>query len=345
MTNQGRNFDWPTSESSDSSGGQGLRSRSDLSGIEEGEARDTKAVNDEKRVIEMIQKSEEYRKLKSAFEKAFNMPLVLCHRDEKRPVMDSQVEKRNPFCAYLFSRDETCQACLAHQHRVHGACRDSGAPARKVCPHGMVDSAVPVALNGNIIGFLRTGQVFDNKPEKNDFSDSMELLTDDCGELPVEMLHEYYFRTRVMSKDEMDGVIELLQMHAENLSKLAQNMELAHDSLEPGIIKKTKAYIQGNLDQPLSLEGVSKEVHCNSFYLCKLFKKVTGTSFTEYINHLRLGKAKKLLMNQDMRISEVALEAGFQSITHFNRVFRKYLGCSPSSFRRDHEAIRLLHQN
>lgn len=292
-------------------------------------------------LIKMMNHSEEFNKLKNAFQKAFKMPLILCHRDEKGPVMENAFAGQNKFCQFLFSNKSTCEACLVHQKRVHGASQETCLPSQKKCPHGMVDLAVPVIKHNEVVGFLRTGQVFTSPPKKSDFSDTMELLLDSKEDIAIDEVHQLYFQTPVMSEDQIDGIIELLEIYAKQLSQLAQDLELTKDSSEPGIIKKTKEFILANLDQQLSLDMVSKEVHCNSFYLCKLFKKVTGLSFTEFINQQRLVAAKKLLLNQDMRISEVALEAGFQSITHFNRVFRRYLGCSPSQFRRKSEAIQL----
>jgi AraC-like DNA-binding protein len=56
-------------------------------------------------------------------------------------------------------------------------------------------------------------------------------------------------------------------------------------------------------------------------------------SFTSYLGRVRVEKAKQLLLNPHARISEVAYEVGFQSLTHFNRVFRKLTGESPSAYR------------
>jgi len=56
-------------------------------------------------------------------------------------------------------------------------------------------------------------------------------------------------------------------------------------------------------------------------------------NFTEYVSRVRIEKARALLLNPNLRISEIAYEVGFQSLTHFNRVFKKLLGQSPTEFR------------
>ncbi|MCI0744843.1 MAG: AraC family transcriptional regulator, partial [Verrucomicrobia subdivision 3 bacterium] len=58
-----------------------------------------------------------------------------------------------------------------------------------------------------------------------------------------------------------------------------------------------------------------------------------GVNFTEYVSRVRIEKARNLLLNPNLRISEIAYEVGFQSLTHFNRVFKKLLGQSPTEFR------------
>jgi AraC-like DNA-binding protein len=64
-----------------------------------------------------------------------------------------------------------------------------------------------------------------------------------------------------------------------------------------------------------------------------MFRKITGINFTDYVSRLRIERAKNLLLNPNLRISEIAFEVGFQSLTHFNRVFKRVLGQSPSDYR------------
>jgi len=78
---------------------------------------------------------------------------------------------------------------------------------------------------------------------------------------------------------------------------------------------------------------VAAAVHTSIFYFCKLFKKVTGTTFTEFVSRTRVEKAKNLLLNPNLRVSEIAYEVGFQSLTHFNRVFKQIMGESPTEYR------------
>jgi YesN/AraC family two-component response regulator len=74
------------------------------------------------------------------------------------------------------------------------------------------------------------------------------------------------------------------------------------------------------------LASVAKAVKTSTFYFCKLFKCATGLTFTDYLARVRIEKAKTLLLDLNRRVSEVTYEFGFQSLTHFKRVFRKIVG-------------------
>src|SRR6266568_8120076 len=78
---------------------------------------------------------------------------------------------------------------------------------------------------------------------------------------------------------------------------------------------------------------VARVANISSHYFCKMFKKATGISFIDYLSRVRVEKSKTLLVNPNSRISEAAFASGFQSMTNFNRAFRRIVGRSPTQFR------------
>ena len=96
--------------------------------------------------------------------------------------------------------------------------------------------------------------------------------------------------------------------------------------------------IKQHQTEDISLGQVAKAVNTSTFYFCKMFKKITGINFTDYVSRVRIESAKNLLLNPNLRISEIAYEVGFQSLTHFNRVFKKIVGRSPTQYR-----VNLVH--
>jgi len=128
-------------------------------------------------------------------------------------------------------------------------------------------------------------------------------------------------------------MITMMKLFAEYLSVLSNQIAVRQNNAEPVFIVKAKQFIAEHYSEPLSLEQVAQAVNTSSFYFCKMFKRITGLNFTEYVSRVRIERAKNLLLNPNLRISEIAFEVGFQSLTHFNRVFRKMVGLSPTDYR------------
>jgi len=101
---------------------------------------------------------------------------------------------------------------------------------------------------------------------------------------------------------------------------------------EPFAIWKTRKYIEEHEDEELSLTKVANVVNVNANYLSERFKQVTGMNFVEYLARTRFEKACGLLHDADLRISEIAFAAGFQSLSQFNRVFKRFSGKSPTEY-------------
>jgi AraC-like DNA-binding protein len=102
---------------------------------------------------------------------------------------------------------------------------------------------------------------------------------------------------------------------------------------EPVEVWKTRRFIEEHSAEELSLSKVAKVVNISPNYLSEKFKHVTGVNFVDYIARTRFEKARNLLQNTNLRISEIAFAVGFQSLSQFNRVFKKLSGKSPTEFR------------
>jgi AraC-like DNA-binding protein len=102
---------------------------------------------------------------------------------------------------------------------------------------------------------------------------------------------------------------------------------------EPVEIWKARNFIHEQADEPLSLKQVAQAVNISPNYLSEKFKRVTGENFVAYVNRRRVEKARDLLLKRELRISEIAFAIGFQSLSQFNRVFKKLTRQSPTEFR------------
>ena len=102
---------------------------------------------------------------------------------------------------------------------------------------------------------------------------------------------------------------------------------------EPVAIWKARKYVDEHSREELSLTRVAKAVNMNANYLSENFKQVTGIKFVDYVAHARFKNACDLLRNSRLRISEIAFAVGFQSLSQFNRVFKRISGKSPTKYR------------
>lgn len=92
-------------------------------------------------------------------------------------------------------------------------------------------------------------------------------------------------------------------------------------------------YISINYTNPISLEDVSEQACMTTNSFCRFFKKMTNKSFTEFLNEVRIRNASRLLAQEDMQISEICYTVGYNSITNFNRQFKKITGVTPKDYR------------
>jgi YesN/AraC family two-component response regulator len=202
-----------------------------------------------------------------------------------------------------------------------------------VCPIGMCDTAVPVRLGDRLIAFLQTGQIFRKKPTRAQFERAARLVAEWGVTVDRNKLEQAFFATHVVPSKQHESVVKLLCIFAQHLSMLSNQVVVQQDNAEPPVITRAKEYIHEHQTEELSLGQVAKSVNTSTFYFCKMFKKVTGINFTDYLSRVRIEKSKNLLLNPNLRVSEIAFEVGFQSLTHFNRVFKKILGQSPTEYR------------
>ena len=109
---------------------------------------------------------------------------------------------------------------------------------------------------------------------------------------------------------------------------------------EPVEIWKARKFIEEHSDEELSLRRVAKAVNIHPNYFSEKFKQVTGMNFVEYVAHTRFKEACRLLNDGELKISDIAFAAGFQSLSQFNRVFKRLSGKSPTQYRAAKRVVR-----
>jgi len=283
-----------------------------------------------KQFVEKLTRSAIYRDYVRAFSTVTGMPLALRPIEHWQPALRG-APNENPFCELMARSNRVCAACLEVQRKLT---EKTGDRSRTVtCFAGLSDSAVPIRVGDQLIGFLQTGQVLLKQPTKFRFDRAARKLVEWGVDVDLGKAREAYFHTKVLTKKQYRSMLRLLEIFGRHLSILSNQFAMENPAAEPAAVTRAKQFIAQNQNNAICLATVAKAVNTSTFYFCKLFKRATGLTFTDYLARVRIEKAKTLLLDPNRRVSEVAYDIGFQSLTHFNRVFRKIVGRSPSSYR------------
>jgi AraC-like DNA-binding protein/ligand-binding sensor protein len=274
------------------------------------------------------------------FEDVTSLPLTLVTPDGERTGRES-IKNLSPFCG-LLAMSEKCKGCaLFRESFVHD---DHASVVTRTCFAGFCESRVAIKSGERTLGYILTGEVALSKLTQANYLKVARQLTEWDVVVDAEKLRAAFFSTRVIDSSWYDSVLGLLEIFAGHLALIAGQLALRDDHSEAAAITRARQYIKEHLAEPLELKQVAESAHLSSCYFCKRFKESTGFTFTGYVARTRVEAAKNLLIRPQARVSEVAFEVGFQSLTHFNRVFKQIEGQSPTKYREGLPKVARSHQ-
>jgi AraC-like DNA-binding protein/ligand-binding sensor protein len=284
-------------------------------------------------LFEKLSHSELFATYQDAFRSATGLPLRLVGANVEEWCMDEGGKNRSPFCKSLNLCEHTCAACIETNHQLMEKAAVNG-PTTCHCFAGMSATAVPVRSGSSLLGFLKTGQVFNKVPTPASFQlVSKTLARQGLSKDDVEKLRVAYEQTLTVEPQRYQSMVTLLATFAEQLGEQADKLVVIRDGSEPFSIVKARAFIDQNLAERLPLSLVAHKAGLSESHLCRVFREVTGLTLTDYVNRRRIQWAKKELLKSETRISEIAFLVGYQSLSQFNRSFSRVTGLSPSRYR------------
>ena len=284
-------------------------------------------------LIEKLKAAPFYQVYQDAFRLATGLPLVLVSADRHGFNPCHASENQNPFCRVINTGTDPCRDCILAQGCVM---REATARAKTIdCFAGMKETAVPVKLGKRIVGYLKTGQVLTCKPDGRAIAHLKKGLgAAGYAEGEIKELIAIFRRTPIIEPKRYAGMVTVLSAFGLQLASLLNRVLLESRKIDPAPVRKAKDYILRHIDERLSLEEIAATVNVSTYYFCKIFKQSTGMTFTEYVNRQRIELAKSEILKPDRRVTEVAYDVGYQSLSQFNRSFLKIVGESPTQFRK-----------
>lgn len=276
-----------------------------------------------------VARSELYAQFCEAFEAATGMTLQI--HDAAMAIEPSASRKANPFCKTL-NHSNRCPDCAAAANCI--VTEASSLPKAFDCFAGMTETAVPILAGQIPIAYLTTGQVFTEDIPEGKWEEVVARLTETgFDEDEINELETQWKATLQLNHTQYQGMVTLLLVFGGQLSDLAGKLILQQRHSDPEVVIKARQYVSAHLADRIDLADVSQHVGMSQYHFCKVFKQATGLTFKQYLTRRRVEWAKCRLRKPDARVTEVAYDVGFGSLSQFNRSFQQVLGSSPTEWR------------
>lgn len=170
----------------------------------------------------------------------------------------------------------------------------------------------------------------------------LKIIGAECPHICVIILTAYTNFSYAHTALRLNAIDYVVKLNYENELPQAIKKAIAHLAREPEANEKAplspvweaQKYIKQNYTKDISLADVAEHVHLNPSYLCRAYKRETGSSINEDINLFRIKKSQ-LLLKKNMRICEVAAQVGFSDPSYFTRVFKRIVGVNPTEYLRE----------
>ncbi|MBK1809844.1 helix-turn-helix domain-containing protein [Clostridium sp. YIM B02505] len=209
------------------------------------------------------------------------------------------------------------------------------------CYLGITEIVKPIYFNDKPVCVVYLGNITLKEQTSNIYSniDRISNLTgvkrqylieslDTTEKIDISELSEYEEIVEIIGSSILQHINQGMKLSRKSASALP-----SYRSTNNWVIELIQNYIQSYYDRDLQLSQLAKLYFLNPQYLCRLFKKETGTNFSDYLNSVRIDKAKQLLSMTEANIVDISIDVGYKNVTYFNRLFKKNTGMTPKEYR------------
>lgn len=241
-----------------------------------------------------------------------------------------------PFCRMMYDSPAGRDACDRDEKKALDDCLKKQGCVLRRCHLGLMDVYVPVVMNNKVVGLLCTGQFFYNQISRGHFKKIRKRLA--AMGIDTAKARKAYFNIPVVEKRCVTAIIDLIQMVVGLLD--AGRLQALKTATRHDPMRKAMDFIEAHYADQVTLPAVAKIAGLSVSRLAHVFKAQVGMSFTAYLNLVRINWAKYYLTNSCLRVSEIAFQAGFGNLSHFNHVFRRSTGAAPTRYRQQQTSTR-----
>lgn len=209
-------------------------------------------------------------------------------------------------------------------------------PVCAMCDAGLAEVVVPVRISGISAGFFVFGGVLTKAPDPPARHRVHHLLRKAGVEMDEAGLDDLCESAHLMPREVLDAYQRIAHLAAKQIAlKITDQLANSEGQMPPAVLKACGFIRARALIEDVSLAIVARHCGVSQGHLSRLFHHTTGLTFREYVAHVRIEHAKALLLQSGKGVTEIAYEAGFQSLSQFHRVFRKVFGTTPGMVRRE----------
>lgn len=268
----------------------------------------------------------------SAFFKLFHIPLDWIQPDDKTFSVCGQ-DHCNPLCFKIMSSVEGNKMCARQTRLRLQETRNTGKALMNRCHAGFYDLVLPIFDHGEYLGALCAGQFRLSKCSEKEVREISEQLA--FLNISPEEVAAYHKSTRHFSREEAEGLQELLQLIADFICDSYGKSKFLASITNSSQIEKVESYIKNHYTQELNIDKLARMTGMSTSYMIHQFTRQNGISPMQYLAVYRIVQAVELLRKSKLDIYEIALAVGFKTVCSFNRAFRKITGVTPSFCRRN----------
>lgn len=231
------------------------------------------------------------------------------------------------FCSNIHKSQKCMDICLESDRcGLAKAYETKGLHVYK-CPFGVYEALMPISKNDEIVAYVFLGMGIEDNEES--VQELMEKALDISPNLNKIQLEKSIRELPRFPKEKLDAFAALLPLISEYVET---NNLLANTDMTIG--QHIKSYVKNNLSKKITLTDISWHLHCSTVTLTEHFKNEYGITIMDYVMKKRMDKARRLLLNSELSIREVAEECGFSDNEYFSRCFKEAHGKSPTAWKR-----------
>lgn len=241
--------------------------------------------------------------------------LSMGFQDLKNNYIYHRTKDTDAVCLKVQQTPDGRARCFCSDEELINRCAKEKRPISHICHAGLLDTAVPIFKNKNIVGFIIIGRVRVNGATSSCYEDSYD----------DEYIAKRYAMMSSMTDEQMSSLINLI-------SHIIFENAIFIDFDD--IIARALEYIDSNISSDLSIESLCNNLYVSRNYLYKSFHSYFGCTVNEYITDRRIRMASILLRESSESVTSIADQVGIPNYTYFSRLFKKKTGVSPIKYRK-----------